>query len=597
MSGPKLSPVPYWLWPGYKKTDADRLQAASATHLRKDSESGTPSRRRDLRRRLESKYVHSVSESHEPRRSRSESPRKRGHERKTVFKRLEKCVFLKLGDKEKTAKTKRWAMPTWCQMFNSTLTKNVRVWFDDISQESIDSYDDLKKAFLENYLQQKKCIKDSIEIHNIKQRDGESTEEFVRRYKLECKDVKRAMRLPEPTKVGAKAGQKKKNESKLCEFHREVGHTTDECVHLKRKIEETLKAGQLSRLIKELKQSNRKNHAKAAKKRETSRKDKPLAILMVQPWQRVAKQRITQTFSPETVISFSPLGEEDVTEGPMITDGGTFRPPHVCGRRLLFINPIRNLILFKARDPLSPFLFILVMESLLLSFNNVVQAGLFKGIHINDSLNLSHLFYADDVIFIGEWNLSNISTIVNVLKWFHLASGLKINLHKSKLMSIGIPQDVVASSARNFFNGVDIAEKKMSLISWKKVLASKKNCGLGVSCFFAMNRSLLFKWVKREVKMLSSNGIDLLSLIVKKVGNARRIERVVAKTVVVPRRHRKKLIRSFFAAMINDGKQTEQDDERGEAHQNWVAEVGRSEAIGAIIKPDSSYITIKPQAA
>ncbi|GJR97420.1 reverse transcriptase domain-containing protein [Tanacetum coccineum] len=70
------------------------------------------------------------------------------------------------------AKTERWAMPTWCHMFNSTLTGNARVWFDDLPPESIDSYDDLKKAFLENYLQQKKCIKDPIEIHNIKQREG-----------------------------------------------------------------------------------------------------------------------------------------------------------------------------------------------------------------------------------------------------------------------------------------------------------------------------------------------------------------------------------------------------------------------------------------
>ncbi|GJW32098.1 reverse transcriptase domain-containing protein [Tanacetum coccineum] len=79
------------------------------------------------------------------------------------------------------AKMERWAMPTWCHMFNSTLTGNARVWFDDLLKESIDSYDDLKKAFLENYLQQKKCIKDRVEIHNIKQRDGESTKEFVRR--------------------------------------------------------------------------------------------------------------------------------------------------------------------------------------------------------------------------------------------------------------------------------------------------------------------------------------------------------------------------------------------------------------------------------
>ncbi|GJT61082.1 hypothetical protein Tco_1004615 [Tanacetum coccineum] len=46
------------------------------------------------------------------------------------------------------AKVERWAMPTWCHMFNSTLTGNARVWFDDLLSESIDSYDDLKEAFL-----------------------------------------------------------------------------------------------------------------------------------------------------------------------------------------------------------------------------------------------------------------------------------------------------------------------------------------------------------------------------------------------------------------------------------------------------------------
>ncbi|GJX48773.1 reverse transcriptase domain-containing protein [Tanacetum coccineum] len=56
-------------------------------------------------------------------------------------------------------------------------------------------YDDLKKAFLENYLQQKKCIKDPIVLHNIKQWDGESTEDFVRRYKLESKDIKGHLRM------------------------------------------------------------------------------------------------------------------------------------------------------------------------------------------------------------------------------------------------------------------------------------------------------------------------------------------------------------------------------------------------------------------
>nr|GEX58703.1 reverse transcriptase domain-containing protein [Tanacetum cinerariifolium] len=112
----------------------------------------------------------------------------------------------------------------------------------------------------------------------------------------------------------------KRNARKFCEFYEEVGHTTDEFMHLKRQIEEMIKAGKLSHLIKELKKRSRKDQANAAKKGETSGKDKSLVVLMVQPWQRVARQKVTQTFSLESVISFPPMGEEDGTEGPMIIE-------------------------------------------------------------------------------------------------------------------------------------------------------------------------------------------------------------------------------------------------------------------------------------
>ncbi|GJT05987.1 hypothetical protein Tco_0840449 [Tanacetum coccineum] len=35
------------------------------------------------------------------------------------------------------AKTERWAMPTWCHMFNSTLTGNSKVWFDDLPRSPL----------------------------------------------------------------------------------------------------------------------------------------------------------------------------------------------------------------------------------------------------------------------------------------------------------------------------------------------------------------------------------------------------------------------------------------------------------------------------
>ncbi|GJX70108.1 reverse transcriptase domain-containing protein [Tanacetum coccineum] len=315
-----------------------------------------------------------------------------------------------------------WAMPTWCYMFNSTLTGSARVWFDDLPPESVVSYVDLKKAFLANFLQLKKCINDPVEIHHIKQREGESTEDFVQRFKTESRHVKGALKCmrisrfmhgitnPELVKrlhnnisksldemmrvttaflkgeVAAsnqvwkktlsawkqqEAGRKqnfdrrgdfrnqqrserrrdkftlltkspreilsldkgkfktpppmitpieKRNNNKFCEFHEEVGHNIDECMHLKRQIKELIKARNLLHVIKELKQGSGKDQPKITKKGEASRKDKAMAILMVQPWQRVARQRVTQSFSPDLEILFPPLGDADGAEGPMIIE-------------------------------------------------------------------------------------------------------------------------------------------------------------------------------------------------------------------------------------------------------------------------------------
>nr|GEX46191.1 reverse transcriptase domain-containing protein [Tanacetum cinerariifolium] len=79
-------------------------------------------------------------------------------------------------------------------------------------------------------------------------------------------------------------------------------------------------AGKLSHLIKELKQNHGKDQAKIAKKGENLRERKLLAILMVQPWQKIERQRITQTFSPKSIIYFSTLGEEYGMEGHMIIE-------------------------------------------------------------------------------------------------------------------------------------------------------------------------------------------------------------------------------------------------------------------------------------
>nr|GEU63186.1 reverse transcriptase domain-containing protein [Tanacetum cinerariifolium] len=272
-----------------EKVQQEKLKAVKARlnfeETSQHSESGTPNRRMDLKKGLDLDTFAACPEarnqgatilSHNGKEIRKEKQCSRGwknvystgsetrgrvHPRTRTIQEIDHTTVAAETSKAATradAKTERWAMPTCCHMFNSTLTGNARVWFDGLSKKCVDSYDNLKEEFLENYLQQKKCIKYPVEIHNINQRDWESIEEFVRR--------------------------------------------------------------KVSHLIKELKQSSGKDQAKAAKKGETSLKEKSQAILMVQSWQRVAKQNITQTFSSESVISFPPLGEEDGTKGPMIIE-------------------------------------------------------------------------------------------------------------------------------------------------------------------------------------------------------------------------------------------------------------------------------------
>ncbi|GJS98578.1 RNA-directed DNA polymerase, eukaryota, reverse transcriptase zinc-binding domain protein [Tanacetum coccineum] len=97
-------------------------------------------------------------------------------------------------------------------------------------------------------------------------------------------------------------------------------------------------------------------------------------------------------------------------------------------------------------DPLSPFLFIIAMEGLHVALEDAIAAGLYRCLKVN-TLNLSHLFFADDVLFIGEWSRDNIKCLVSILECFHRVSGLKINYRKSNLFGVGVPSIEVSQAA------------------------------------------------------------------------------------------------------------------------------------------------------
>nr|GEU37502.1 reverse transcriptase domain-containing protein [Tanacetum cinerariifolium] len=105
----------------------------------------------------------------------------------------------------------------------------------------------------------------------------------------------------------------KRNNNKFCDFHNDKGHNTNECVQLKKQIEELVRAGKLSHLIKEIKQGIDQPNVG---NREVSAKDKSTAIYMVQPWHKMTRQKVTPSFARVREITFTSRG----TEGPLVIE-------------------------------------------------------------------------------------------------------------------------------------------------------------------------------------------------------------------------------------------------------------------------------------
>ena len=138
----------------------------------------------------------------------------------------------------------------------------------------------------------------------------------------------------------------------------------------------------------------------------------------------------------------------------------------------------------KQGDPLAPYHFILIMESLHLSLARAIEAGIFKGIDIDASLNMSHLFYADDAVFIGEWSTANISGITQILRCFSMLSGLTINIKKSHLLGIGVPLEMVTTAAQNLgcsnmttpfkYLGIMVGGNSLKVQAWEDMIGKLK---------------------------------------------------------------------------------------------------------------------------
>lgn len=93
-------------------------------------------------------------------------------------------------------------------------------------------------------------------------------------------------------------------------------------------------------------------------------------------------------------------------------------------------------------DPLSPFLFTLVVDALSRLIVRAEERGLFEGFLVGrNRTKVSHLQFADDTIFFSKASFEELHSLKLILLVFGRLSRLRINLNKSTLSAINISQD------------------------------------------------------------------------------------------------------------------------------------------------------------
>lgn len=98
-------------------------------------------------------------------------------------------------------------------------------------------------------------------------------------------------------------------------------------------------------------------------------------------------------------------------------------------------------------DPLSPLLFIIVTQVLHTLIVKAKSLVLIKGIRIGDTMDITHLQFADDTILFLNDDWHSIKGIKIVLVIFEKLSGLKINYAKSYIYAPTSPTHLVEAWA------------------------------------------------------------------------------------------------------------------------------------------------------
>eukprot|EP00253_Pinus_taeda_P003262 PITA_03262 len=87
--------------------------------------------------------------------------------------------------------------------------------------------------------------------------------------------------------------------------------------------------------------------------------------------------------------------------------------------------------------PLSPLLFLLIMDDLSRLISSAKDRNIFNGIHISENFYLTHLLFVDDILIFLNGCIGDTTSLQNIFSLFQQATGMQINESKSSIMVVG----------------------------------------------------------------------------------------------------------------------------------------------------------------
>jgi hypothetical protein len=119
----------------------------------------------------------------------------------------------------------------------------------------------------------------------------------------------------------------------------------------------------------------------------------------------------------------------------------------INGETSAFFNSERGL---RQGFPLSPLLFILIMESLSILLKHGQEVGNLTGVKVSRVVKILHLIFVDDVLIMTKASVEEWLLVKDILDHFCSASGSKINHSKSTFHHAGL-QDADLARFKELF--------------------------------------------------------------------------------------------------------------------------------------------------